>query len=213
MVVRNQCFCCAICAPFNHWNKHTSLTGTLSSIVLVFEDCNVLSYSFCQEESMCMSVESTDLDSEEEPSSLLTSAAPSPAPSQRQENNPFQTPSAVTATWCVSFYHAVMVIRTVACQKNSGKRLSCLCGDTLHSTSETYVISYQTMWLSPLSRYANLFLHPVKEDDAPGYREVIHRPMDLSSIKRNIENGVSYLYGNDGLFELCIYVCCTVMQS
>lgn len=30
-----------------------------------------------------MSVESTDLDSEEEPSSLITSAAPSPAPSQR----------------------------------------------------------------------------------------------------------------------------------
>ena len=83
-----------------------------------------------------------------------------------------------------------------------------------------------------LCRYANLFLHPVKEDDAPGYRDVIFRyatpcclfvvclfvcclfvclfvclcacvrvfvsdglfflrPMDLSTIKKHIETGVS----------------------
>ena len=47
------------------------------------------------------------------------------------------------------------------------------------------------MYTPCLLRYANLFLHPVREDDAPGYRGVIHRPMDLSTIKRNIENGVS----------------------
>ena len=42
-------------------------------------------------------------------------------------------------------------------------------------------------------RYANLFLHAVREDDAPGYKDVVHRPMDLSSIKRSIENGVRSL--------------------
>ena len=45
----------------------------------------------------------------------------------------------------------------------------------------------------PLPRYANLFLHPVREDDAPVYRDVIFRPMDLSSIKRSIETGVSWI--------------------
>ena len=32
-------------------------------------------------------------------------------------------------------------------------------------------------------------MHPVREDIAPGYRNVVKRPMDLSTIKKNIENG------------------------
>jgi bromodomain-containing protein 8 len=39
-------------------------------------------------------------------------------------------------------------------------------------------------------KYANLFLHPVKKEDAPDYYEIILRPMDLTTIKKNIETGV-----------------------
>jgi bromodomain-containing protein 8 len=32
-------------------------------------------------------------------------------------------------------------------------------------------------------------MHPVKDEIAPGYSNVVYRPMDLTTIKRNIENG------------------------
>lgn len=38
-------------------------------------------------------------------------------------------------------------------------------------------------------KYANTFLHPVTDDVAPGYHSIVFRPMDLSAIKKNIENG------------------------
>ncbi|XP_030603044.1 bromodomain-containing protein 8 isoform X4 [Archocentrus centrarchus] len=39
-------------------------------------------------------------------------------------------------------------------------------------------------------RYANVFLQPVTEEIAPGYHSIVHRPMDLATIKKNIENGL-----------------------
>ncbi|XP_054610590.1 bromodomain-containing protein 8-like [Dunckerocampus dactyliophorus] len=38
-------------------------------------------------------------------------------------------------------------------------------------------------------RYANVFLQPVTEEIAPGYHSIVHRPMDLATIKKNIESG------------------------
>lgn len=38
-------------------------------------------------------------------------------------------------------------------------------------------------------KYASIFLRPITEDQAPGYHTVIFRPMDLSTIKKNIDNG------------------------
>ncbi|XP_028822702.1 bromodomain-containing protein 8-like [Denticeps clupeoides] len=39
-------------------------------------------------------------------------------------------------------------------------------------------------------RYASVFLQPVSDDIAPGYHSIVHRPMDLSAIKKNIESGM-----------------------
>ncbi|XP_056639003.1 bromodomain-containing protein 8 isoform X1 [Diorhabda sublineata] len=39
------------------------------------------------------------------------------------------------------------------------------------------------------NKYASLFLKPINDDQAPGYSATIYRPMDLLTIKKNIENG------------------------
>ncbi|KAK7792197.1 hypothetical protein R5R35_005150 [Gryllus longicercus] len=39
-------------------------------------------------------------------------------------------------------------------------------------------------------KYASLFLRPITDDQAPGYSSVVHRPIDLLTIKKNIETGV-----------------------
>ena len=33
-------------------------------------------------------------------------------------------------------------------------------------------------------------MQPVKDEIAPGYSNVVYRPMDLTTIKKNIENGI-----------------------
>ncbi|KAK6644634.1 hypothetical protein RUM43_000902 [Polyplax serrata] len=38
-------------------------------------------------------------------------------------------------------------------------------------------------------KYASLFLKPISDDQAPEYSSIVRRPMDLSTIKRNIEMG------------------------
>lgn len=38
-------------------------------------------------------------------------------------------------------------------------------------------------------KYANVFLHPVTDEMAPGYHSIVYRPMDLLTIKKNIESG------------------------
>ena len=39
-------------------------------------------------------------------------------------------------------------------------------------------------------RYASLFLHPVTNEIAPNYSSIVLRPMDLSTLKKNVENGL-----------------------
>lgn len=39
------------------------------------------------------------------------------------------------------------------------------------------------------NKYASIFLRPITEDQAPGYHSLIFKPMDLSTIKKNIDNG------------------------
>ncbi|KAJ8704978.1 hypothetical protein PYW08_012298 [Mythimna loreyi] len=39
-------------------------------------------------------------------------------------------------------------------------------------------------------KYASLFLRPISDEEAPGYSQVVKRPMDLTSIRKNIDSGV-----------------------
>ncbi|KAG8228266.1 hypothetical protein J437_LFUL006233 [Ladona fulva] len=39
-------------------------------------------------------------------------------------------------------------------------------------------------------RYATIFMTPVRTDEAPRYYHVVYRPMDLGSIRKNVEKGV-----------------------
>uniref|UniRef100_A0A9J8C8K0 Bromodomain containing 8b n=1 Tax=Cyprinus carpio carpio TaxID=630221 RepID=A0A9J8C8K0_CYPCA len=62
--------------------------------------------------------------------------------------------------------------------------------DGYGSHSQRYTTADSTA-SSPASSqlYASVFLQPVSDDIAPGYHSIVHRPMDLSAIKKNIESG------------------------
>ncbi|XP_022106723.1 bromodomain-containing protein 8-like isoform X8 [Acanthaster planci] len=56
---------------------------------------------------------------------------------------------------------------------------------------KTWRKAIMLVWRAVAShKYANVFLHPVTEDIAPGYKSIVMRPMDLITIKKNIENGM-----------------------
>lgn len=40
------------------------------------------------------------------------------------------------------------------------------------------------------NKYASLFLKPITDEQAPGYSTVVYRPMDMQTIKKNIDNGI-----------------------
>jgi bromodomain-containing protein 8 len=51
--------------------------------------------------------------------------------------------------------------------------------------------SIMLVWRSIANhKCANIFMHKVNEDIAPGYHSIVHRPMDLTMIKKNIDSGV-----------------------
>ncbi|KAH9505133.1 hypothetical protein Btru_059648 [Bulinus truncatus] len=74
---------------------------------------------------------------------------------------------------------------------NSPASLS-ICSDTEEEKSlKQWKKSIMLVWRAAAThKYANVFMNPVTDEIAPGYHSVVHRPMDLSTIKKNIENGV-----------------------
>ncbi|XP_059173866.1 bromodomain-containing protein 8-like isoform X2 [Physella acuta] len=74
---------------------------------------------------------------------------------------------------------------------NSPASLS-ICSDTEEEKSlKQWKKSIMLVWRAAAThKYANVFLHPVTDEIAPGYRSVVLRPMDLSTIKKNIETGM-----------------------
>jgi bromodomain-containing protein 8 len=74
---------------------------------------------------------------------------------------------------------------------NSPASLS-ICSDTEEEKSfKQWKKSIMLVWRAAAThKYANVFLHPVTDEIAPGYRSVVLRPMDLSTIKKNVETGI-----------------------
>lgn len=65
------------------------------------------------------------------------------------------------------------------------------CSDTEDEKAyKNWKKSIMLVWRSAANhKYANVFLHPVTNEIAPGYTTIVHRRMDLSQIKKNIESG------------------------
>ncbi|XP_050396095.1 bromodomain-containing protein 8 [Patella vulgata] len=74
---------------------------------------------------------------------------------------------------------------------NSPASLS-MCSDTEDEKAfKIWKKSIMLVWRTAANhKYANVFTHPVTNEIAPGYLNVVHRPMNLTLIKRNIESGV-----------------------
>lgn len=39
-------------------------------------------------------------------------------------------------------------------------------------------------------RYASVFQNPIREQDAPGYYDIVKHPMDLRTLKKRLRDGV-----------------------
>lgn len=65
------------------------------------------------------------------------------------------------------------------------------CSDTEDEKAyKAWKKSIMLVWRAAAThKYANVFLHPVTDDIAPGYHSVVLRPKDLSTIKKNVEIG------------------------
>jgi len=74
---------------------------------------------------------------------------------------------------------------------NSPASLS-ICSDTEEEKSfKAWKKSILMVWRAASAhKFASVFSHPVTDDIAPGYHSVIKRPMDLGTIKKNIETGI-----------------------
>ncbi|XP_033757562.1 bromodomain-containing protein 8-like [Pecten maximus] len=66
------------------------------------------------------------------------------------------------------------------------------CSDTEDEKNwKNWKKSIMLVWKSAAShKYANVFMHPVTEDIAPGYSSIVFRPMNLGTIKKNVEAGI-----------------------
>ncbi|XP_008331796.1 bromodomain-containing protein 8-like [Cynoglossus semilaevis] len=69
---------------------------------------------------------------------------------------------------------------------------SSMCSEDLEAQQahKIWKKSIMLVWRAAANhRYANVFLQPVTDEIAPGYHSIVHRPMDLATIKKNIESG------------------------
>jgi len=73
---------------------------------------------------------------------------------------------------------------------NSPASLS-ICSDTEEEKAfKNWKKSIMMVWRAASThKFASVFTNPVTDEIAPGYHSVIKRPMDLSTIKKNLDNG------------------------
>uniref|UniRef100_A0A8C9WLB1 Bromodomain containing 8 n=1 Tax=Scleropages formosus TaxID=113540 RepID=A0A8C9WLB1_SCLFO len=85
-------------------------------------------------------------------------------------------------------------LEPAASESEDGYSLHTASSLQLHNTADSIPSSPASSQLGKCiiksNLYANVFLQPVTDDIAPGYHSIVHRPMDLSTIKKNIETGL-----------------------
>ncbi|CAC5386906.1 BRD8 [Mytilus coruscus] len=67
------------------------------------------------------------------------------------------------------------------------------CSDTEDDKAhKNWKKSIMLVWrMAANHKYANVFLHPVTNEIAPGYQGIVLRPLDLTTIKKNVEAGIT----------------------
>ncbi|XP_035479912.2 bromodomain-containing protein 8 isoform X3 [Scophthalmus maximus] len=82
---------------------------------------------------------------------------------------------------------------SIASSPASSQLLVSVCSEDLEALQahKIWKKAIMLVWRAAANhRYANVFLQPVTDDIAPGYRSIVHRPMDLAAIKKNIETSL-----------------------